>query len=361
MKREKGFSLIEAMVATAILVVVVAATLTTLQDALHTSEAITSMADMQDNLRAGMNLMARDLVQAGSGIPIAGVLIPYTGAGVAGPVPLPINRPSPPTLAYTFPVQATMTAITPGYQMGLASLGIKTDMITILYADNTLPWNTMAPINNTANPACNGVIAVNGSTITFNTTTAGCATLVSGNVSVTPGDLLMLTSTSQSTNIIQEVTAVAGNTLTFAAGDAFGFNGVTAGSGTIVQLQNPKGTFPPIKATRVWMITYYLDTITDPQRPQLMRQVNFRPAQAVGQVIEDLNISYDITNPVGTPLPATNVGQPTAPDTPSQIRKVNLYMGARSEAPYSVTQQFFRTNLWTQVSMRALAFQNLYN
>jgi hypothetical protein len=310
-----------------------------------------------------MNLMARDIVQSGSGIPIAGILIPFTDPANNpnnDPIPLPINRPSPPGRAYTFPVQATLTAITPGWQLGLNSLGQPTDMITVVYADNSLPWPTMAPINNIANPACNGTIAANGSTITFNTVTPGCATLVSGNVSVTPGDLLMLSS-SQGGNIIQQVTAVNGSTLTFTPGDAFGINGVAAASGTITQLQTAPGVFPPIRATRIWMITYYLDTVTNPQRPQLMRQVNFRAAQAVGQVIENLGVAYDISNPTATPLPATNVGQPTLPDTPSQIRKVNLYLAARSEAPYSVTRQFFRTNLVTQVSLRSLAFQNRYN
>jgi hypothetical protein len=276
------------------------------------------------------------------------------------PIPLPINRPSPPGRAYTFPVQSTITAITPGFALGLNSLGQATDMLTVVYADNTLPWTQMAPINNAANPACNGVIAVNGSTITFNTATPGCATLVSGNVSVTPGDLIMLTSPNQGATNIQLVTSVAGNTLSFAVGDAFGINQKVAASGTVAQLQSPLGTYPPINARRIWMITYYLDTVTNPQRPQLMRQVNFRPAQAVGQVIEGLMVYYDLLNAVATPTPA-NARNIIAPDSPSQIRKVNLYLAARSEAPYSVTRQFFRTNLVTQVGLRSLAFQNRYN
>lgn len=358
MKRAKGFSLLELMVALVILLIIVAATLRTLQDATHTSEAITKMAEVQDNLRSGMNLMARDLVQAGSGIPISGILIPFTDPAnnpINAPIPLPINRPSPAGKAYTFPVQAMLTTITPGPGMGDASMGLATDMVTLLYADNTLNWPGMAPINNPANPKCNGVIALNGDSIAFDTATAGCAKLQAGNVSVVPGDLIMLTS-SQGGNILQVVTNVAGNVLSFAPGDAFNLNGVAAASGTIQQLQ-VGGAFPPIRATRVYMITYYVDTTA--LSPRLMRQVNFNPPQVVAQGIENMQVTFDLSSPVN--LPGINIPVINPPDSPNQIRKVNLLMAARSQNPYSVTGQYFRTNLVTQVSLRSLTFQNRYN
>jgi prepilin-type N-terminal cleavage/methylation domain-containing protein len=366
MHRQKGFSLIEMMVSMAIMLVVMGATLSALTDAMHANEAVTEMADLEDNLRAGMNLMVRDIVQAGSGIPIGGIPIPYTNPGnnpTGAPIPLPINRPSPPADAYTFPVQSTITAITPGFQLGPTQLGQLTDMITVIYADNTLPWSTMAPVNNSVTPNCvNGKITT--TSVTFDTTTAGCANanVTAGNVSVATGDLLML-SNGQG-NILQEVTAIGGNGATFAAGDGLDLNGQAAASGTIKQIElNPNATpptFPPTSVTRIWMITYFLDTTTNPQRPQLMRQVNFRPAQAVGQVMEGLQISYDIVNAVAT-APANDARNIIAPDSPNQIRKINLYLAARSETPYTVSKQYFRDNLVTQVSLRSLSFQNLYN
>jgi prepilin-type N-terminal cleavage/methylation domain-containing protein len=368
MHRQKGFSLVEVMISMAILLVVIGATLSTLTDALHANEAVTGMADMQDNLRAGMNLMVRDIVQAGSGIPIGGVPIPYTDPAnnpTLAPIPLPINRPSPPLQAYTFPVASVISAITPGYQLGPASLGQKTDMITVIYADNELAWNSMAPVNNTVNPNC--VLGkITTTTITFDTTTAGCApnTVTNGNVAVLPGDLLMLTN-GQGGNIVEEVTTVAGNVVTFGVGigNDYQLNGQAAASGTIVQMETPLSapvTFPATSVTRLWMISYFLDTNTNPQRPQLMRQVNFRQAYAVGQVMEGLQVSYDVVNAVAT-APANNARQIIAPDSPNQIRKVNLYMAARSETPYSVSKQYFRNNLVTQVGIRSLSFQNLYN
>jgi prepilin-type N-terminal cleavage/methylation domain-containing protein len=354
MQREKGFSLIEVMVSTAILLVIMAATLGALTDALHANEAVTLMADMQDNLRACMNMMVRDIIQAGSGVPIGGISLPYTNAASR-----PINRPSPPLQAYTFPVAPQITSINPGFNLGPTLLGNLTDMITVIYTDNELPWSTMAPINNPAAPTCGGTMAANGSTITFDTVTAGCAQLVAGNVSVQPGDLLMLTNT-QGGNIIQSVSNVAGSVVAFAPGDAFGLNGAVAASGTITQMQTAPGVFPPTSATRIWMITYYLDTNTNPQRPQLMRQINFNAPAAVGQVMEGLQITYDVVNAVAT-APANNARNIIAPDSPTQIRKVNLYLAARSETPYSVTRNYFRTNLLTQIGLRSLSFTSRYN
>ena len=235
-------------------------------------------------------------------------------------------------------------------------MGRATDMVTLLYADNTLNWSGMAPINNPANPKCNGVIALDGSNITFDTATAGCATLQAGNVSVVPGDLIMLTS-SQGGNILQAVTNVAGSVLSFAPGDAFNLNGVAAASGTIQQLQLG-GAFPPVRATRVYMITYYIDA-TNPMTPRLMRQVNFNPPQVVAQVIENMQVTFDLASPVN--LPGINIPIINPPDSPNQIRKVNLLMAARSQNPCIVTGQYFRTNLVTQVSLRSLTFQNRYN
>ena len=57
---------------------------------------------------------------------------------------------------------------------------------------------------------------------------------------------------------------------------------------------------------------------------------------------------------------AGNAKQPLGTDSPSQIRNVNLFVGARSNAAYSVTGQFFRDNMITKVGVRSLSFVNIY-
>ncbi|MGH9773593.1 MAG: prepilin-type N-terminal cleavage/methylation domain-containing protein [Candidatus Acidiferrales bacterium] len=355
---QSGFSLLELLVVAAILIVVIVATLDTLSQAVNASQAVSAVAQVQDGARASLNIIVRDLVQAGSGLPTGGVPIPYTASGSPGPVPLAINRPSPPGFKYTFPVAQVLTSLTPGAGLGLASLGHNTDMITIIYADNTLPWTTMAPVNNPKTPKCAGTLAADGSSATFDTTTKGCATLSGGNVSVLPGDLIMFSSANA--NAMEVVTNVNGSVLTFAAGDAFNLNGNAADSGTMAQLQSPPGTYPPTSAIRIWMISYYIDNTTNPKDPRLMRQVNFNPPQILSDDIEDLQFAYDVINAVAT-VPANDARAPVAPDSPNQIRKVDVYLSARSDQLFSQTGQPFRTNLWTQVSSRSLSFVSRYN
>lgn len=346
-KRQSGFTLIELLVSMGILLLVLAATLNALSQALRVNEAVSSMADLNQNLRAGLNYMVRDLVQCAEGLPTGGIPIP--SGGNAGP----INRPSPPGQTYTFdPTWTALPAIIPGPAMGPVVLRA-TDMITMLYADNTLPLQT-SPINSAANPLCKGTINASGSSVTFD---ANCQKLSVGNVSLKAGDLIMFSNAQG--NVLQAVTSVAGQTALFAKGDAFNLNGRNDPSGTILQLQSPLGSgkYPPTTATRVGMITYYLNTTLDPKRPSLMRVVNFNAPQAVAQVLEDLQISYDVVDGLTNP---TSIKQPIPPDTANQIRKVNLYLGGRSDVVYSVSNIFFRNNLLTQVSLRGMSFVSRY-
>lgn len=364
--RQKGFSLVEVMVSLAILSAVMAVTLGALNTALTANEAVTDMADMQDNLRAGMNLMERDIVQAGSGVPLGGILVPYTNPlnnPNGSPVPLPINRPSPPGQNYAFPVDSALTSVEPGFSLGPVSMGNPTDMITVMFGDNELSWSTMAPINNApAAPPCAGTVTL--TSVTLDTTTAFCQDprIFNTNVAIQPGDLMMLTN-AQGGSVLRYVTSVAGTTLNFAAGDPFDINGQAAASGTMTNMATPGSVpiaFPPTSISRIWMVTYFLDITTNPTRPQLMRQVNFRQPQAVGQVMENLQVAYDIVSAVATPNPV-NARNIIAPDSPSQIRKINLLLSARSEYVFSKSNQYFRDNLYTQIGLRSLAFQNLYN
>jgi prepilin-type N-terminal cleavage/methylation domain-containing protein len=67
MKRQKGFTLIELMVSMSIVVSVVAIATDALMQAEHVTTMVTYEANTQENLRAGMHFMVRDLMQAGEG------------------------------------------------------------------------------------------------------------------------------------------------------------------------------------------------------------------------------------------------------------------------------------------------------
>ncbi|MGB6874738.1 MAG: prepilin-type N-terminal cleavage/methylation domain-containing protein [Candidatus Acidiferrales bacterium] len=361
MRRNSGFSLVELLVAVAITIVIVGVSLDALNQGQHASEAISLMSNMTENLRAGMDQMQHDLVLAGSGIPVGGISIP-NGSGV------PINEPSPTGDAYTFPVGATsISAVTPGHGLGpLISGAVNSDMVTVIYADNQTfpPDNVTNPqglplngnfINDTTDtPPCAGTINSTGTSVTF---AASCVVFNTGNGAVGTGDLIMFSNAQG--NTLEYVTSVSGQVMNFVKGDPYGLNGRTDPAGTIYQLQSATSpvAYPPTTATRIWMVTYYLDN-TNVAGPRLMRQVNFFPAEPVAESIEALWITFNFVNGSACGAGCSNQPIPPAGMNANQMMSANLFLGARADRSFSWTKQTFRNNLISQISLRGLAFTN---
>ena len=80
MKQQKGFSLLELTVSMAIVVAVVSTAIGALIQAENATQAVAFEANTQENLRAGMHFMIRDIAQAGEGIPQGGISVPNNGA-----------------------------------------------------------------------------------------------------------------------------------------------------------------------------------------------------------------------------------------------------------------------------------------
>lgn len=380
--RISGFTLPELMVAMGITMVILYAAVAAFRDASQTNQLVTSTADMTDNLRAGLNLMEQDIQQTGTGIPVDGIPIPFTSNNAATPcgTTAPINRPIL-NGATTFPpCNSTLPAIEPGQALGPlitapdATAGNPsnpnsyTDEITILYADNTSLLDNK-PVNKpaTANPPDPGCpagqmnLAGNTLTVTFDST---CVNLVNAGIQVQPGDLIQFTNTQGSA--LLTVTNVSGQVLTFSPGDPFNLNGRTEAGGTINYLMTSLGCgggpacFPPTLATRIWMVSYYLDNVSSPPWVRLVRQVNFKPATPVGETLENLQFTYNYVD--GATNPSNQPGIP-AGNNESQIRSLNIYIGARSSY---LTKQggksvYARDNLVSQISLRSMAYVNRYN
>ena len=218
---------------------------------------------MNQNLRASLLYISRDLTQAGEGVPQSG--IPYPQGGTAKK----INWPAPPGKTYTYPLASPMpqstgvTPIVPAADLGLTVSGAVTDMISMAFVDNSLIDANLHmlnsyPIYSAASPVCNGTLSATGASATFD---ANCIN-ITGNDGIRAGDLIMFSSSSSSTPVIQTVTSVTGQIVYFASGDAFNFNGMLAAAtaGTLKQLQNgaatPGGPYPPITASRVKIVNY---------------------------------------------------------------------------------------------------------
>jgi type II secretory pathway pseudopilin PulG len=333
MKREQGFSSVELLIATAIMLVLLAGTMGSLNQSFGLNEKATQMADLEQNLRAGINFVVRDFISAGWGIPTGGLPIP------SGDNALAVIRPGPPGVNYTFGA-ATLAAVNPGAGLGPVGNGRPTDMVNILYADSTLPLN-QSPLT---------AIAANGSSATVN-----AGTPITGIANpIRAGDLIAFSNALGST--LQYCSRVSAQTMFFDAGDPLRLNQPAASQGSITQIQN-NGVFPPTTATRVLLVTFYLDFTTDPNMPRLIRRVNNRPGEAVALVLDDLQLSYDLVDGVTNPA---NIDNPVAPNSPNQIRKANIFVSGRSTATIRETREFLRRTLTTQVSLRSLSFIDRY-
>jgi prepilin-type N-terminal cleavage/methylation domain-containing protein len=381
MKKQAGFTMVEFMIAMGITLVVFAAAVGAISSTMRSSQNVALTADLNDNLRASLNLVRQDIVLAGEGIPAGGISIPM-GAGIT------INRPGPVALKFQQPF---LPALTLGTALGptvpilttagaTAGGGAPSDIITLTYQDNTWDSNPAdkkltaldsAPITRAAvgaTPACNGSITALGDAVTFD---ANCVDMSKARVPVQPGDLFMFSKINGTA--IQTVTSINGQVVSFASNpgvDKFGLNQTGATQGTITQIQNKvpasnpvsyTGTYPPTTATRIWMISYYLDMITDPQHIRLVRQVNFRPTQPVAEVIEGLQLTYNF---VDANIPPTVYANSTAIPpglTESNIRSVNLFLSARANNPSGPSNAYIRDNMKTQISVRSLAYFNRYN
>src|ERR1019366_8211939 len=75
--RVRGFSMVELMVAMAVGLIVVGAATQLFQTAMKSTMLVTEQAEMQQNVRTALNLVARDVSMAGSGLPPGGLALPY--------------------------------------------------------------------------------------------------------------------------------------------------------------------------------------------------------------------------------------------------------------------------------------------
>jgi hypothetical protein len=177
---------------------------------------------------------------------------------------------------------------------------------------------------------------------------------------------------------------LSGQTATFANGDSLGLNQSTAAAGSLSALNlaapalptSPASARDQTQASRIRMITYYIDATTNPERPALVRRMNNgHPTQfnndlgtVVAFDVENLVISYDIangaTNPANVRMTATDLttGGACAPDpcSTNQIRKVNVTLTGRSNARFRTTKSFLHNALSSQISLRSLSFVDKY-
>jgi type IV pilus assembly protein PilW len=327
---ESGFSLPELLVAMTITVVVTGGALTVFTDATRAAEGVRLRLAVNDNVRIGLDLMTRDFIQVGQGLPNTKVVSIPSGTGATA-----VNRPGPPGAALTFDAAATeFPAITPGDGLGPEINGLDTDLVNALYVDSQ--FETL-----------NVTLPADGTSMTV------VGTPISGVADpIVEGDLILFV--NGSLTAIQAVTRLnepADQTVFFDAGDPMNLNQRNANAGSVMPLIAAGG---PITASRLRMVSYYIDTTFADGLPRLVRRVNMNAGRVVALGIDNLQFTYDLVDG------ATNPTNQAATATPNQIRKVNIGVVARSRQRFRETQDFVRTGLSTQVSLRSLALVDRY-
>ncbi|HVO79268.1 MAG TPA: prepilin-type N-terminal cleavage/methylation domain-containing protein [Terriglobales bacterium] len=371
--RRRGFSLAELLVAMAMGLVVLAAAVNLFSMALSASFLVTQRAEMQQDGRAALDMMAKDISLAGAGIVSGGVQLPDGGGATASLFGCDQNT------CYVnnndYPINNHFYGVIPNPGVGLSVmtaggvLSPPTDVLTIAYTDTTFPLNDYSVALNASgsqatftvlNPAPNP-LPVPWPPPAINDPAVG----------LKAGDLILFSNSVG--QAIGEVTRVnAGGVVDFANGDPLNINQSTAADGNIQALWGglaPPAAPPPIIATRLQVITYYIDVpvgqdgnryTADDGPPRLMRQVNGQSPAPVAENVAGLQVSYDIYDDVSGVATANlkDAGM-SAGKSPNQIRKVNLSVMTRSPMPGG-KRGFQTLNLATSVSARDMSFKDRY-
>jgi prepilin-type N-terminal cleavage/methylation domain-containing protein len=407
-RHERGFTLVELLVTVAITLVIMGATMTALGSAWKANESAVLVTGLNSGLRTAMDIVVRDLLQTGQGLPTGRFITIPSGAGATA-----IRLPGPPGMPdFTLPTTTTeLNAVMPRPGAGPVINNVATDVITVLAADSSFDRRALTALTNTsmtvalnrARQPLTGLPLVreeirNGANISDGATNAALAV-----DDIDAGDLIMLTRGSLSALV--QVTGVSGQVITFAGGDSLNLNQNAAADGTVSEYRDTDPVTAGIQAeaiqaepygwmesqaTRIRMITYYVDARPDPTRPleairpKLVRRMNNGHATtfnntlgtAVAFDIEAFQVTYDladgVTNPTNVRLTLTDLqdaaNSACKPAPPAaaiacdleRVRKVNVLLAGRARRPMRGSNLLYRNSLVTQVSLRSLAFVDRY-
>jgi prepilin-type N-terminal cleavage/methylation domain-containing protein len=367
--RQLGFSLLELLIAMALTGIVMAAAVTVYKNSVQVSNTVGTRTELQSEMRSALNQIARDLNQAGTGIPLTGLPIPSTTTGGVNPL-YGCDSTRCYLTAGTF-TTGNLNRITPGDKTGITT-SEATDAIVITYIDPIAPAAGADSVLSSATGLDWSLyttqnISDDGSTLTMPVGTTPVLNDPTKGLMV--GDLLLMQNFWGTA--ISEVTAFDANarTITFGANDPLLLNqpNNTPVTATLAKLRdNPfVPNQPHYKATsvaRIIMVSYFIWQDPTDGHLMLMRQVNGRAARPVAEYIEDLQITYDMLDDSKTPpqlIP--NVADAVVNGTvrPDLIRKINLRITARS--PNKNAQGLYdRMSIATSVGPRNLSFHDTF-
>jgi len=334
----------EALVAMLIGSIVLAAGAMLVTKALQITDLVTVRSEMQQDGRAAINSILKDLSLSGTGMPVGGVQLP-TGANATASL-FACSSGVCFLKNHTFPANH-MYPVLPDPNDGNVQRGAP-DALTMVYLDRTLNLGTATSIN------------ASGSQIDL-------ANVAGVNI----GDLIILSNVHGSAIGMVTNVLTASNALVFANSDPLNINQPSAANGNIAALQDPGpgNKYPPTTAARILVISYYLQQSAGPDGSfntsddnwQLMRQVNGQQPVPVMDGVENLQVSYDVYDDTASSSSSTLVtNTKSANNTPGLIRKVNVVMNVRSLRAAGPGKSLSHLTLAAAVSPRNLSFRDRY-
>ena len=385
-KRERGFSLLEMVIALALGTIVTGAAVQLYSQGVGATWTVSQRAELQQDFRAASNILTRDLSLAGAGLSdnaaiqlATSATIPRYGCDQTGACYLGSAN----NAAGTYPLQSNgapyLYGLLPGFEAGptLTSNPQATDTVTVVYTDNSFLLN------------CYAATVTNATTVTFALPVAptpwptGCVfpsgvttpqLLNDTVVGLTAGDVILISATLNSSQVVAEVTgaptATGATTFTvpFASGDVLKMNQAT-GTNNLASVT----TGTQVTAQRLMVITYYLDNTPSP--PRLMRQISGHSPMPVAENIVYMKFGYDMFND-NTSLPAVNQCKPGDNTTscnllngstgsagllPNQITKIDILHMAMDSTVKGAQGGYQGLDLETSVSARNLTYNDNYN
>jgi prepilin-type N-terminal cleavage/methylation domain-containing protein len=350
-KPERGFTLVEAMISMAIGLILMAAMASLFKTALNSTMLVTQRAETQQNMRAAIDLMVKDLSMAGAGLPSGGIQLP-TGAGNNGSSKFGCDQTGACHVpAYLYPPTNYMYGIIPGYSNGVegsavipaAPAPVINDSVTSIYCDYNFPlWE----YDVTFVGATGGQISLAVDPLYA----ASPPPAINANGGIQVGDLIMLSNNVGTA--VGEVTNITATALTFADLDPLNINQSGAASNNIKYIIGGAKTV----AYRLFAVTYYLTVPAAGQTPRLMRQVNGLTPVPVADDIINLQVAYDTYTAAA--LDANQANPLGVGESPNNIQKINLVvMGQSITNDGNKSQNMY---LATDVAARNMAFRNRY-
>jgi prepilin-type N-terminal cleavage/methylation domain-containing protein len=368
----RGFTLLELMAAMIIGVIVIGAATQLFKSGMDATALITQQADMQQNTRSALNLVARDVSMAGSGLPAGGVSLPYG----TGSVPSKFGCDQ---TAACYVVGNTyfsgtvggstvtnhMYGLQPGPNNGIKAgswtstvpaTGAGADSVTSVYLDYSFPLDQYTVD-----------FSPSGNSVTLTPPVgapAGFPQIISP-TGLNIGDLILLSNTNGAA--VGEVTGLAPLgagvvTVAFADNDALSINQSGASDGQVSSIMgNSPASTPTTVAMRLWSISYYIEVpaTASKQTPRLMRQVSGFAPQPVSDNIIGLRVTYDTCDDTTTGTTCAALPDPVAAGfSLNNIHKVNVQVIGQSV--FSQGNKSRSMALVTSVSTRSLSFKSRY-